>query len=93
MDDYWARWSEKLQQITKPYECLERGMSPPILPGENLLDYYRCLESLMKPLALLQENRGSPGDRLIENYEALEVRLESCQQPIPGSLRTSPPRR
>ena len=76
MDDYWARWNEKLQQITKPYECLERGMAPPILPGENLLGYYRCLESLMKPLALLQENRESPGDRLIENYEALEERLE-----------------
>ena len=76
MDDYWARWNEKLQQITKPYECLERGMAPPILPRENLLDYYRCLESLMKPLALLQENRESPGDRLIENYEALEERLE-----------------
>lgn len=76
MDDYWARWNEKLQQITKPYECLERGMSPPILPRENLLDYYRCLESLMKPLALLQENRESPGDRLVESYEALEERLE-----------------
>jgi len=76
MNDYWARWSEKLQQITKPYECLERGMAPPILPGENLLEYYRCLECLMKPLDLLQENRESPGDRLIENYEALEERLE-----------------
>ena len=76
MNDYWARWNEKLQQITKPYECLERGMAPPILPGENLIEYYRCLESLMKPLALLQENRESPGDRLIRNYEALEERLE-----------------
>ncbi|MGC9515528.1 hypothetical protein [Methanocrinis sp.] len=76
MDDYWARWSEKLQQTTKPYECLERGMAPPILPEEDLLEYYRCLESLMKPLDLLRENRESPGDRLIENYEALEERLE-----------------
>lgn len=76
MNDYWARWGGKLQQITKPYECLERGMTPPILPIENLLEYYRCLESLMKPLDLLQENRESPGDRLIENYEALRERLE-----------------
>jgi len=76
MNDYWARWNEKLQQITKPYECLERGMAPPILREEDLLEYYRCLESLMKPLDLLRENRESPGDRLIENYEALEERLE-----------------
>lgn len=76
MDDYWARWSEKLQQITESYERLERGTAPPILPGGDLLEYYRCLERLMRPLALLQENRESPGRPLIENYEALEERLE-----------------
>jgi len=76
MTDYWARWCEKLQQITKPYEPLDMEMAPPILPREGLIEYYRCLESLMRPLDLLQENRESPGDRLIENYEALEERLE-----------------
>jgi len=83
MDDYWARWSEKFQQITKPYECLERGMAPPILPGENLLGYYRCLERLMRPLALLQENRESPGDRLIGACEVLEERLEILSKAHP----------
>lgn len=76
MNDYWARWCEKLQQITEPHECLERGTAPPILTGEELLEYYRCLERLMRPLALLQENRESPGRPLIENYEALEEWLE-----------------
>ncbi|HPJ30293.1 MAG TPA: hypothetical protein PLZ42_02760 [Methanothrix sp.] len=83
MTDYWARWCEKLQQITKPCEPIEMEMAPPILPAEGLLEYYRCLESLMRPLDLLQENRDSPGDRLIESYEALEEKLEGLSASHP----------
>jgi hypothetical protein len=83
MTDYWARWCDKLQQITKPYESIEIEMAPPVLPGEGLLEYYRCLESLMRPLDLLQENRESPGLRLIESYEALKERLEGLSAAHP----------
>jgi hypothetical protein len=34
MTDYWARWCDKLQQITKPYESIEIEMAPPVLPEE-----------------------------------------------------------
>ncbi|AET65491.1 hypothetical protein [Methanothrix harundinacea] len=83
MTDYWARWCDKLQQITKPYEPLEMDMAPPILPGEGLLEYYRCLERLMRPLDLLQENRESPGEELIERYEALKEQLEGLSAAHP----------
>jgi hypothetical protein len=46
----------------------------------------------MRPLDLLQENRESPGLRLIESYEALKERLGGYRRPIPGFLRTSRPR-
>ncbi|MDF0590219.1 hypothetical protein [Candidatus Methanocrinis natronophilus] len=83
MDDYWARWSGKLQQITEPYVSLEREVAPRSLPGEDLIEYYRCLEKLMRPLHLLQENRESPGDRLIGACEALEERLEFLSKAHP----------
>jgi hypothetical protein len=83
MDDYWAIWSEKLLQITMPYESLKRGMAPPIIPEEGLVEYYRCLERLMRPLSLLQENRESPGDRLIGACEVLEERLEILSKAHP----------
>lgn len=83
MDDYWARWSGKLRQITEPYERLERGIAPRSLPTDDLIEYYRCLGKLMRPLHLLQENRESPGDRLIGACEALEERLELLSKAHP----------
>ncbi len=82
MTDYWARWCDKLQQITKPYESIRDRDGSSVLPGEGLLEYYRCLgpyETSGSP----PEARESPGLRLIESYEALKERLEGLSAAHP----------
>jgi len=77
MDQYWNRWAKELRTLTEPYEGMYDPRISSEFPEEHLLKYYKCLNRLMQPLELLEENLECPGEMLLENYAHLEENLES----------------